>query len=101
LRWRGLKIIEFFGISLASFQVGGGLLLMMSALADAEPRNRPRRAATTCTRAATKADNRRQHRDRPADHPAADRPGGDLDDDHLRRQDQALVGARRARSSMG
>lgn len=28
----GLKIIEFFGISLASFQVGGGLLLMMSAL---------------------------------------------------------------------
>jgi multiple antibiotic resistance protein len=28
----GLKIIEFFGISLASFQVGGGVLLMMSAL---------------------------------------------------------------------
>ena len=28
----GLNIIEFFGISLASFQVGGGLLLMMSAL---------------------------------------------------------------------
>ena len=28
----GLKIIEFFGNSLASFQVGGGLLLLMSAL---------------------------------------------------------------------
>jgi multiple antibiotic resistance protein len=28
----GLKIIEFFGISLASFQVGGGLLLLMSSL---------------------------------------------------------------------
>jgi multiple antibiotic resistance protein len=28
----GLKIIEFFGISLASFQVGGGMLLMISSL---------------------------------------------------------------------
>ena len=28
----GLKIIEAFGISLASFQVGGGLLLLMSAI---------------------------------------------------------------------
>ena len=28
----GLRIIEFFGISLASFQVGGGMLLLMSAL---------------------------------------------------------------------
>jgi multiple antibiotic resistance protein len=28
----GLKIIEFFGISLASFQVGGGLLLLTSSL---------------------------------------------------------------------
>ncbi len=28
----GIKIIEAFGISLASFQVGGGLLLMMSAI---------------------------------------------------------------------
>ena len=28
----GLKLIEFFGISLASFQVGGGLLLLISSL---------------------------------------------------------------------
>ncbi len=28
----GLKVLEFFGISLASFQVGGGLLLLMSAI---------------------------------------------------------------------
>lgn len=29
----GLRIIEFFGISIASFQVGGGTLLLISALA--------------------------------------------------------------------
>jgi multiple antibiotic resistance protein len=29
----GLKIIQFFGISIASFQVGGGTLLLISALA--------------------------------------------------------------------
>jgi multiple antibiotic resistance protein len=28
----GLKVIEFFGISIASFQVGGGLLLLISSL---------------------------------------------------------------------
>ncbi len=35
----GLRIIEFFGISLASFQVGGGTLLLISSLAmlDARP----------------------------------------------------------------
>jgi multiple antibiotic resistance protein len=29
----GLKVLEFFGISLASFQVGGGMLLLSSSLA--------------------------------------------------------------------
>lgn len=29
----GIRIIEFFGISLASFQVGGGILLLISSLA--------------------------------------------------------------------
>ncbi len=35
----GLRIIEFFGISIASFQVGGGMLLLISAVAmlDAKP----------------------------------------------------------------
>lgn len=35
----GIRIIEFFGISLASFQVGGGLLLLMGAvqMLQAEP----------------------------------------------------------------
>ena len=35
----GLKILDFFGISLASFQVGGGMLLLMSSLSmlNAEP----------------------------------------------------------------
>ncbi|MEP7058176.1 MAG: MarC family protein, partial [Caldimonas sp.] len=35
----GLRIIEFFGISLASFQVGGGMLLLISSLQmlNAEP----------------------------------------------------------------
>jgi multiple antibiotic resistance protein len=35
----GLKLLEFFGITLASFQVGGGMLLLTSALAmlNAEP----------------------------------------------------------------
>jgi multiple antibiotic resistance protein len=28
----GLKVLEFFGISLASFQVGGGMLLLMSSM---------------------------------------------------------------------
>ncbi|MDP1548461.1 MAG: MarC family protein [Anaerolineales bacterium] len=28
----GLKILEFFGISLASFQVGGGMLLLISSM---------------------------------------------------------------------
>jgi multiple antibiotic resistance protein len=32
----GLHILEFFGISLASFQVGGGMLLLTSALSHAE-----------------------------------------------------------------
>ena len=59
----GLKIIEFFGISLASFQVGGGTLLLISSLqmlnaqpAEARPsdvdeatrRSTPERASPSC-----------------------------------------------------
>jgi multiple antibiotic resistance protein len=33
----GLQILTFFGISLASFQVGGGMLLLTSALAMLNP----------------------------------------------------------------
>src|SRR5437868_12507793 len=43
----GLQILEFFGISLASFQVGGGMLLLISAMnmlnshpAEAKPQTR-------------------------------------------------------------
>ena len=55
----GLRIIEFFGISLASFQVGGGMLLLMSSLQmlnaqPAESRNgRPRPKAATRSTPAT------------------------------------------------
>lgn len=42
----GLKIIEFFGISIASFQVGGGLLLLINALSmlNPPPADTPRHA---------------------------------------------------------
>jgi len=45
----GLHILEFFGISLASFQVGGGMLLLTSALAmlNAQPQ-RPNRTKKNC-----------------------------------------------------
>src|SRR6476661_10330473 len=43
----GLQILEFFGISLASFQVGGGMLLLISSMnmlnaqpAEAKPQTR-------------------------------------------------------------
>ena len=91
----GLRIIEFFGISLASFQVGGGMLLLMSSLQmlNAQPAEsrtqRPRRGQRQGRR-------RRLDRDRAADDPAADRPGDDLDDGDLRREDAPLVGARGA-----
>ena len=89
----GLRIIEFFGISLASFQVGGGMLLLISSLQmlNAQPAEsrtqRPRRRQRQGRR-------RRLDRDRAADDPAADRPGDDLDHGHLRREDAPLVGAR-------
>jgi multiple antibiotic resistance protein len=63
----GLRIIDFFGISLASFQVGGGTLLLISSLhmLDAKP------AETRGDDAVNEGDNKldaRQHRRR-ADHP--------------------------------
>jgi len=45
----GLQILSFFGISLASFQVGGGMLLLTSALSmlNAQP-PRPNQTSTKC-----------------------------------------------------
>lgn len=54
----GLKVLEIFGISLASFKVGGGLLLLMSAIQmlHAEPaESRPQDVAEGATRAQTGA----------------------------------------------
>ena len=43
----GLQILSFFGISLASFQVGGGMLLLTSALAMLNPVSSVRPASTS------------------------------------------------------
>ncbi|MFN3987425.1 MAG: MarC family protein [Rhodocyclaceae bacterium] len=54
----GLKILEIFGISLASFKVGGGLLLLMSAIQmlHAEPaESRPQDVEEGASRAKTGA----------------------------------------------
>jgi multiple antibiotic resistance protein len=56
----GLQILAFFGISLASFQVGGGLLLMTSALSmlnaqPAEARSNPDEMQDAAERAAARA----------------------------------------------
>ncbi len=61
----GLKIIEFFGISLASFQVGGGTLLLISAI-QCSTRSRPR-VKRRCERRQGEGRRRRQHRCRAAD----------------------------------
>jgi multiple antibiotic resistance protein len=56
----GLQILEFFSISLASFQVGGGLLLMTSALSmlnaqPAEARSNAEEMSDTAAKAAAGA----------------------------------------------
>ncbi len=56
----GLQILEFFGISLASFQVGGGLLLMTAALSmlnaqPAEARANPDEVHDAVARSAAQA----------------------------------------------
>jgi multiple antibiotic resistance protein len=56
----GLQILAFFGISLASFQVGGGLLLMTSALSmlnaqPAEARSNPDEMQDAAERSAARA----------------------------------------------
>ena len=86
VRSPGLQIIEFFGISIASFQVGGGLLLLISSM-------NMLNAQQAESRSTDVGDGQRQgrrgrlDRDRAADDPAAHRPGDDLDDGHLRRED--------------
>ena len=44
VRTAGAELLEFFGISIASFQVGGGMLLLMSSLSmlNAQPAEKPR-----------------------------------------------------------
>ena len=89
----GLRIIEFFGISLASFQVGGGMLLLISSLQmlNAQPAES---RSSDLERRRRQGRRRRLDRDRAADDPAADRAGDDLDHGDLCREDAALVGAR-------
>jgi multiple antibiotic resistance protein len=88
----GLQILEFFGISLASFQVGGGMLLLTSALNMLNAQ--PAEAATDDLDDAcqSKADGR-QHGGGAADHSAADRPGHHVHRGDLRRKDQTLLAA--------
>ncbi len=92
----GLRIIEFFGISLASFQVGGGMLLLLSSLQmlNAQPAES---RTSDLARGQRQGRCRRLDRDRAAHDPAAHRPGDDLDDGDLRREDAPLVGDRRPR----
>ena len=56
----GLQVLDFFGISLASFQVGGGMLLLTSALSmlnaqPAESRSNPEEMQETAERSAARA----------------------------------------------
>ena len=56
----GLQVLEFFGITLASFQVGGGMLLLTSALSmlnaqPAESRSNPEEMQETAERSAARA----------------------------------------------
>jgi multiple antibiotic resistance protein len=74
-RWLGLHILDFFGISLASFQVGGGMLLLTSALNMLNAQ--PAEAKTSTHEYEDGAENARRGRQYcrgAADHSAADRP---------------------------
>jgi multiple antibiotic resistance protein len=53
----GLKVLEFFGISLASFQVGGGMLLLISSMhmLNAQPAESSARTSTRAPAAPTRA----------------------------------------------
>ena len=71
----GLQILEFFGISLASFQVGGGMLLLISSMnmLNAQPAEaKPHTHELDDGRAEGR--DGRQHRRGAADDPAAHGP---------------------------
>ena len=96
----GLQLLSFFGISIASFQVGGGMLLLISSLnmLNAQP------AESKTSKDEIRADGGeglagRLDRGGAADHSAADRAGHHVDRGHLRRARRSTSGSSRCWSA--